>query len=438
MGDIPPKGERRDPARQDRRSSPALSGHLELLARMSGHFAVTTDIEETIQKALDLIIRYVGAEAGSLFLLEADTGKLVCKASVGQVDICGLMLDAGQGIVGQCVSGNCSRIVREVSEDPDFEPSVDDLTGFHTRSILCTPMTVHDAMLGAIELVNKKDESGLFSEPDLMMLQTLASAAALAIRNARMTEELVSQERLNREIELAIEMQRSLLPVAQPAPFPVSGINLPVYEVSGDFYDFFEIDDGRIYFSLGDVSGKGMDAALLMSKTSSLFRCLGKTIHMPAVLLATINRELCETAIHGMFVTMACGILDPASGKVQLANAGHEPALLHDCDGKFRAMPASAPPLGILYPETGETGIRDETFRLNGGTLYIFSDGVTEGFLENGDPLGVDGLKKIIREQSGETVTRRIESVISRLSSAGQKRRDDITILAVEDSSQNR
>jgi len=438
MGDFPPKGERRDPARQDRRSSPALSGHLELLARMSGHLAVTTDIEETIQKALDLIIHYVGAEAGSLFLLEADTGKLVCKANVGQVDIFGFMLDIGQGIVGHCVSGNCSRIVRDVSEDPDFEPSVDGLTGFHTRSILCAPMTVHDAMLGAIELVNKKDESALFSEPDLMMLQTLASAAALAIHNARMTEELVRQERLNREIELAIEMQRSLLPAARPAPFPVSAINLPVHEVSGDFYGFFELDDGRIYFSLGDVSGKGMDAALLMTKTSSLFRCLGKTIHTPAVLLTTINRELCETAIHGMFVTMVCGILEPESGKVHLANAGHEPALLHDSDGKFRSIPASAPPLGILLPETGETGIRDETFKLNGGTLYIFTDGVTEGFLDNGDPLKVDGLKKIIHEQSGETVSRRIESVISCLSSAGQTRRDDITILAVEDSSQHR
>ena len=85
--------------------------------------------------------------------------------------------------------------------------------------------------------------------------------------------------------------------------------------MSGDFYDFFELADGRIYFGLGDVSGKGMDAALLMSKTASLFRCLGKTIHEPNILLATINRELCETAIHGMFVTMVCGLLDPATGK---------------------------------------------------------------------------------------------------------------------------
>ncbi len=116
----------------------------------------------------------------------------------------------------------------------------------------------------------------------------------------------------------------------------------------GTFTTSSTLDDGRIYFSLGDVSGKGMDAALLMSKTASLFRCLGKTLHEPHVLLATINRELCETAIHGMFVTMACGLFDPASGEVQLANAGHEPPLLHARDGSFTATPASAPPLGIL------------------------------------------------------------------------------------------
>jgi sigma-B regulation protein RsbU (phosphoserine phosphatase) len=90
------------------------------------------------------------------------------------------------------------------------------------------------------------------------MLQTLAAAAALAIRNARMTEELVAQERVNREIELAIEMQRSLLPKPRADTFPVCGINLPAHEMSGDFYDYFELEDGRICFSLGDVSGKGM------------------------------------------------------------------------------------------------------------------------------------------------------------------------------------
>jgi sigma-B regulation protein RsbU (phosphoserine phosphatase) len=435
MKGLPPGGDRRDPHRTDRRRTPALTGHLELLAKMSGHLAVTLNIEDTIEKALELITKYVNAEAGSLFLLDDDGLRLTCKASVGPVDIRGITLKASEGIVGQCVMDNTSRMVRDVSNDPNFAASVDASTGFHTRSILCSPMNAQNIRLGAIELINKKDGDGLFSETDLMMLQTLTAAAALAVRNARMAEVLVQQERVNREIELAIEMQRSLLPAARPAPFPVCGINLPAYEVSGDFYDFFELDDGRIYFSLGDVSGKGMDAALLMSKTASLFRCVGKTLHDPAALLATINRELCETSIHGMFVTMACGILDTANGRVRLANAGHEPPLLHRADGSFVAIPASAPPLGILPLEVGPDGIREELFTLDGGTLYIFTDGVTEGRLTGGESLDVQGFKEIITRRAGDPADTRIRSVVAQLGDNGEQRHDDITILAVEDPS---
>ncbi len=433
MKSLPPGGERRDPNRLDRRKSPALAGHLELLAKMSGHLAVTLNIEDTIQKALELITKYVNAEAGSLFLLEDNGLRLTCKASVGPVDIRGITLKASEGIVGQCVRENSSRMVRDVSTDPNFTHFVDETTGFHTRSILCSPMSTQNIRLGAIELINKKEGNGLFSETDLMMLQTLTAAAALAVRNARMAEVLVQQERVNREIELAIEMQRSLLPAARPAPFPVCGINLPAYEVSGDFYDYFELEDGRIYFSLGDVSGKGMDAALLMSKTASLFRCMGKTLHDPGALLATINRELCETAIHGMFVTMVCGMLDPATGRVRLANAGHEPPLIHRPDGSFTPVPASVPPLGIMPLKPGLNGIREELIDLDGGTLYIFTDGVTEGRVRTGQRLDVQGFKAIITECNADSAAARIQSVVSRLRDSGQQRHDDITILAVED-----
>jgi sigma-B regulation protein RsbU (phosphoserine phosphatase) len=433
MKGLPPGGERRDPYKLDRRKSPALTGHLELLAKMSGHLAVTLNIEDTIEKALELITKYVDAEAGSLFLLEDDGLRLTCRASVGPVNIRGISLKSGEGIVGQCITENTSRMVRDVSTESNFAHSVDETTGFHTRSILCSPMSTQNIRLGAIELINKKDGDGLFSETDLMMLQTLTAAAALAVRNARMAEVLVHQERVNREIELAIEMQRSLLPAARPAPFPVCGINLPAYEVSGDFYDFFELDDGHIYFSLGDVSGKGMDAALLMSKTASLFRCVGKTLHEPGTLMETINRELCETAIHGMFVTMVCGILDTATGSVRLANAGHEPPLLHRADGSYIQLPASAPPLGIMPLDIGQDGIREEQFTLDGGTLYIFTDGVTEGRLASGERLDVQGIKAIITRHAGDPAATRIQSVVSTLGESGEQRHDDITILAVED-----
>jgi sigma-B regulation protein RsbU (phosphoserine phosphatase) len=434
MNSIPPGGDRRNPNRFDRRKSAQVSGHLELLSKMSGHLAVTINIEETIQKALDLIVQFVKAEGGALFMLTDRGNRLVCKASAGPVDIRGISVRAGEGIVGQCVASGTNRMVRDVMQDPDFDHSVDDSTGFRTRSILCAPMTVQNERIGAIELVNKDDENGLFSEPDLLMLQTLASAAALAIHNAHMAEELVEQERVTRELELATEMQRSLLPEPRGPGFPVCGVNLPAYEMSGDFYDFFELADGRIYFGLGDVSGKGMDAALLMSKTASLFRCLGKTILEPDILLATINRELCETAIHGMFVTMVCGLLDPATGEVRVANAGHEPLQIHRRDGSFNEIAASSPPLGIIPLETGDNGIRMEACLLDCGTLYIFTDGVTEGALENGSRLNVEGFKAMIRERAGLPAAARIEAVVSVLRGTGRKRHDDITLLAVDDS----
>jgi sigma-B regulation protein RsbU (phosphoserine phosphatase) len=432
MKNIPPGNDRRNPNRTDRRKAIGASGHLELLSKMSAHLAVTLDIEATIQKALSLIVQFVKAEGGALFLMNEQGTSLICKANSGPVDIHGITVKADEGIVGQCVTTNTSRIVRDVRQDPDFDHAIDDSTGFVTRSILCTPMTVHAEKIGAIELVNKSNADGLFSDADLLMLQTLASAAALAINNAHMAEDLVEQERVNRELELAAEMQRGLLPEKRPAAFPVCGINLPAYEMSGDFYDFFELEDGRIYFTLGDVSGKGIDAALLMSKTSSLFRCLGKTIYEPGILLATINRELCETAIHGMFVTMVCGLLDPATGEIHMANAGHEPPLIHDRNGIFSAIPASAPPVGIMPLEAGAAGIRDENFNLGDNVLYIFTDGVTEGNLKDGSCLGVEGFQDIVSRQANLPAYERIGAVVSILKDTGRKRRDDITILAIQ------
>ena len=429
---IPAEGERRNRSQLDRRKNHGISGHLELLSKMSGHLAGSLDINETIQKALKLIVHFVKAEGGALFMLDDETQVISCEASVGPVDIKGITLKAGEGIVGQCVAECSSRIVRDAQHDPNFDKSIDKASGFTTLSILCAPLTVQDKSIGAIELVNKSEKNELYSETDLMMLQTLASAAALAIHNARMAGKLVQQERVNRELELASEMQRSLLPDPREASFPVSGVNLPAYEMSGDFYDYFELDDGRICFCLGDVSGKGINAALLMSKTASLFRCLGKTIHQPSVLLALINRELCETAINGMFVTMSCGLLDPASGEVHLSNAGHEPPLIHARDGSFTEVLASSPPLGILPLEAGEAGITDEVFNLDGGALYIFTDGVTEGDLADGGRLEVEGFKQIISERQQIPAPERIEAVLSVLRDTGRTRHDDITLVAVE------
>ena len=131
--------DRRSHSRLDRRKNQDISGHLELLSKMSGHLAVSLGINETIQKALDLIVKFVKAEGGAMFLLDDDTQVITCEASVGPVDIKGITLKAGEGIVGQCVTKGSSRIVRDAQHDPNFDKSIDKASGFTTLSILCAP-----------------------------------------------------------------------------------------------------------------------------------------------------------------------------------------------------------------------------------------------------------------------------------------------------------
>ena len=181
----------------------------------------------------------------------------------------------------------------DVAKDPHFSQTMDAQSGFVTRSILCAPMRLSDRAIGAIEVINRRGGDGRFAESDAHLLQVLASSAALAIANARMAESLVEHERVRRELELAAEIQRTLLPSPRPDPFPVCGVNIPARTVSGDFYDIVPLEGSRIAFCLGDVAGKGMNAALLMAKTASLYRCLAKTTESPGALLAALDREIC-------------------------------------------------------------------------------------------------------------------------------------------------
>ncbi|GMR08659.1 MAG: hypothetical protein BMS9Abin26_1666 [Gammaproteobacteria bacterium] len=402
--------------------------HLQLLADITEEFATSLDIDDTLRTSIHEIMDALSSEAASIFLLENDNTELVCRASAGAYPITGLRLRASQGIVGKTIELNTTQIVRDVSKDPNFTHAVDEETGFTTRSILCAPLAIKGKKLGAIELVNKKTREGLFDNDDKLLLSALAHSAALALNNASMASALVEQERIQRELQLAREIQRNLLPDEPDANFPVRGKNIPMREVSGDFYDHFVLEDGRICFNLADVSGKGMNAALLMAKTSSLFHCLGKSITEPGKLLALINNEIVENSTYGMFVTMIGGIYDPASGSILLANAGHHPPLFRDNQGDYTEITESSIPVGILadteYPEVG--------INLGDGSLYLYTDGLTEIRLPDNSELEVSGIKSIIDEICDLPAVERLEGIIRRVLSTGPVIHDDITLMLIE------
>lgn len=406
----------------------AESGELlELLAGVSQDFATAPAMAETLANATRKLLAYMDTEAVSIFLLDDAAEHLTCVACAGPVSIEGLRIGAAQGIVGRAVSDDRVQMVRDTAADAGFSSAVDEMTGFRTRSILCAPLKSKGRMLGALEVINKRSGDGLFGTADRQLLQALSGIVSLAIANARMAEALVEQERMRRELELARAIQRSLLPAEGSGGLPVCGLNRPAMEVSGDFYDFFALPDGRIAWGLGDVSGKGMNAAMLMAKTISLFRCLGKTCDDPARLLATLNDEIVETASHGMFVTMVAGVLDPACGEVRFANAGHQPPLYRDRDGGYREIEAECPPLGIL---PGMAFV-EQRLMLAGGCLYVFTDGVSEGQKADGGMLGVDGLKALLDARSDEPPAQQLAGVADALHQPGMRLFDDLTLLAV-------
>lgn len=409
--------------------------HLELLSEMGRDFTSSQDMAASLVKAVTHITEYVQADGGALFLLDESGENLICEACVGATEITGLTVPSDQGIVGRSVQNHSAEIIRDVQNDQNFYNKVDQETGFTTRSIICAPLRVKDERIGALELINKRSEDGLFSDEDLRLLEAMSASAGLAIHNARQAEALVEQEVLARELELAAEIQRSLLPDSRDDDFPVHGVNIPARTVSGDFYDYFELEDGRICFNLGDVSGKGMNAALLMAKTASLFRCLGKTVHQPGRLMALINDEICETSTRGMFVTMIGGIFDPRSGIVRIANAGHEPALFFDHDGACTPFEAEAPPLGITTFLADGDRYPENEFNIGKGSFYIFTDGVTEGYLEDGSELQVEGLTKILMDGRDKSAAARLNDVVDVIQSSGKPIRDDTTLLCLEQKS---
>ena len=378
------------------------------------------------------IITRLNAQAANIFLIEEKKQVFQCIASKYQSYLEDFEIPITQGVMGRAVlNKKCLRVGdvrKDVREIAEFYFDLDNKTNFTTYSVLCAPLIVSDECIGVIHCLNKKSDSKLFEENDRKLLETLAGPAALAIRNAKMAKEMVEKNRMQKEIEIVGEIQKTLLSQNKNGKFPIAGINIPAKVVSGDFYNFSDLGEGKYGFGVADVSGKGIKSSLLMSKASSLYRCLSKTIFSPAELLNILNNEICETTSRGMFVTMLVGIYDENKKELLLSNAGHEPPLIHNAEGKFKNYEDAGPPLGIA-PKFKFT---EQLISFANSSMYIFTDGITEIRDQNGEMLGSDGFKDYIKKYQSEPNTERLNKIIQDLVKSGRIQKDDLTIVSID------
>jgi len=215
------------------------------------------------------------------------------------------------------------------------------------------------------------------------------------------------KNRVSSEIKLAMNVQKRLMPNRDLSNYPIYGLNIPAREISGDFYDFYLHDD-QLYFTLSDVSGKGVNAGMVMAKAITLFKIFARQKFKPNEILLEMNNDLKETNPPGTFITSIVGSYNLKTDIVEISNAGHQPAILRKGDN-FTEFPSSSTPLAVIRQKNSDV-YKLDSFKLDGGRIYCFTDGFSECLDENNKEIGIDGVKELIKKHKNFSLKKELEN----------------------------
>ncbi len=300
------------------------------------------------------------------------------------------------------------------------------------RSVLCVPLLVKSELIGVITCYNKKGSVGAFGDEDQRLLAIIAGQSAQIIENARLYEEEKALAKMKEELRLAAQIQQDLLPKAPPAipGYDLCATSIPALVVGGDYYDFIALDSGRYAICLGDVSGKGYPAAMLMASLQATLRGQCMLEAPVAQTIARSNQQLYRTTDPEKFATLFFGVLDPASGALAFCNGGHERPMLFRRDGSVERLVEGGLALGVLEKFPYEEGA---TVLAPGDFLVLYSDGIPEATDELGNFFGEERLLACIREHAALGALPMMEAIVAavRRHEQGTARADDLTILVM-------
>lgn len=298
------------------------------------------------------------------------------------------------------------------------------------RSAICAPLLVGDAVLGVLYL-DYKSTRGTVSENDVRLVGQIARFAAVTLERTRLREEAFAKAKIDEELRTAYTIQKRLLPSSLPVVdgYTFAAANRPAKSVSGDYYDMVVRPSGRIYFVIADVSGKGITAAIVMSSVATAFNIFTRTDPTPADLLRELNATLAPKTAPTKFVTLVAGVLDPATGKVEYANAGHVPPLVVSAAG-VETLKSTDLVVG-LFPQAQ---YRNQTLQLEpGDSLVLFTDGVTEAENAKEEQLGLTPVADCVCKLHGVPAARILAAIDEHVHAhiGDTPPGDDVTMLAL-------
>ncbi|MBW7857643.1 MAG: SpoIIE family protein phosphatase [Leptonema sp. (in: Bacteria)] len=355
------------------------------------------DLQTVLRNTLNQATELMNAETGSIALINDEATHLVFVESTDKNFslLKQLQVPIGQGIAGVVASTGKPERIDDITKDPRHYGKIDEELGHSTVSYICVPLIVNKAIIGTAQIMNRKD-GGNFSEDDLSLLEGFAKQASLAIQNAKLHAIMLRQKAIESELSICSDIQRNLFPAEPPQieNYEIFGQSEPCREVGGDYYGYYERQQGKIDFVLADVSGKGLSAALLVSEFYSGLRMLDALSTDLASSLTIFNRHLSESILLGRFIGVFMLRLNPKTGVGEYILAGAPPPYLYGSDGSIIELETNGPVLGLSGTQYMATQIEIKP----GDLLLAVSDGYTEAMNPSDELFGEERIKLLGQE----------------------------------------
>ncbi len=433
-------------AREQRNSTRNLEALLEISKALNSSLR----LNDVLEKVMDAVIALTEGERCMMLMgSEADALEIAAQRNLASD---ALATQYSQSVVRAVFGTGEAQILTDVTEDEHFSAQ-QSIVGLHLRTVMCVPLRlshfsrVEDSDLGDLQssdggdssprilgvlYVDRRSSTRNFGDQDLSMLESFASHAAIAIDNARLYEEALEKRRMEDELRVANRIQRSLLLSDFPESdwYEVHALNVPSRGVGGDYYEFFETQWGTLGFAVGDVSGKGIPAAMLMATLQAAFLAATQTSEDLAFVCSHVNNFLVERTSPERYATFFVGLLRP-DGQLQFVNAGHNPALLVRGDAEPKRLIGGGMPLGLFADRDYEV----QTVQLNDDdVVVVFSDGITEANNPAEEEYGEEALASVVvaeRHQNAAVMGKAVFDAVSAFST-GAPQHDDLTLMIIK------
>jgi phosphoserine phosphatase len=402
----------------------ALRQILEVTRKLAAPFDLDTMLAEVVDASREVL----NADRGTVFLYDDKADELVVRVGTGLDHI---RIPANKGIVGESAQTRKLINVPDCYADDRFNRAIDRQTGYRSRCMLTIPLVGYeDSLVGVLQILNKNE--GVFDEKDEFVGQALAAQAAVVLHRAKITEQMIASERLDREISVARDVQMGTLPKNMPMidGYDFGGAFAPTDQTGGDLYDFVPLDDKRLFLLMGDATGHGIGPALSATQVRAMLRVAIRLESSLDDAFVHINDQLCEDLPDDRFVTGFFGLLDAETHTVRFHSGGQGPIMHYQAEmGEFEWHPATTFPLGYIP----QTDLQPPVVSVlePGDVLGLISDGIYEYENEHGAQFGRQGVIRVLDENPDASAQELVDKIMAAAREHGgtAPQADDITIV---------